>query len=428
MRRGVFTLAWLLATGCGAYYPSASGSTGGGTEQPFSVNEIGTTPIAAPDAGAPIEHDLAGDVQLVAAGAEYVVAETDQGPFRVVGTDDPVSMAYVDASGTSALSVSALVPRQPAPPNPSDPTPTTGVLALARQGLLVDFTDYFESAGLPLSSPQTASGLDDVGTGDSEVIWTGIPGGATRIGRLSSDTYSIGGETSAPSAVLQLDQTLALLAFGGKVYDLHTDSKVADALDHDFTLVHAMTRGTNADTAFLATSDGLYERTSTGPYDHYLAGQDISGVGYDPLNGLYFTTSTALLLLKGDGTMLNLGALPAGVHPLAIDGFGDVWVGAGKSLLQFHVGTSVTYTNDVKPFLAANCYTCHVSQLPGTPNDAPKLPFDDYTGTRGLAPDIISRVQGQGGLMPPAPPVGNGPLQPSQYGVVIRWVQSGELQ
>ena len=324
--------------------------------------------------------------------------------------------------------VSALVSRLPPPQNPSDPTPTTGVLALSAQGLLVDFTDYFESAGLPLSSPQTASGLDDVGTGDTEIIWAGVPGGATRIGKSASDAFAISGEPSAPSSVLQVDQTLALLAFGGKIYDLHTDSKVAFALDHDFKLVHAMTRGTDADTAFLATSDGLYQRTASGAYNHYFAGQDIAAVGYDPLNGLYFTTSTSLFVLKSDGSILSLGSLPSGAHPLGIDGFGDVWVGAGKALLQFHVGTSVTYTNDVKPFLAANCYTCHVSQLPGTPNDAPKLPFDDYTGTRGLAGDIVNRVQGQGGLMPPAPPVGNGPLQPSQYGVVIRWVQSGELQ
>ena len=78
--------------------------------------------------------------------------------------------------------------------------------------------------------------------------------------------------------------------------------------------------------------------------------------------------------------------------------------------------------NQVKPFLAANCFSCHVSQSPGTPASTPKLPFDDYNGTRSLAAQAVQRVQGQGSVMPPS-----GALPASSYGVIIRWYRSGEL-
>ena len=295
MRLGTAALvgAALVSVGCSASYPNT-----------FNVREVATVPTDAPDSGPPIPHPLPGFAQRVAAGPEYVVVSTDQGPFRVVGSADAVAMGFVDSSGTSTLGpLTALVPRDPPPPANGDTLPATGLLALAPQGLLLDFTDYFEPSGLPLTAPEQASALDDVGTGDLEIVWIGVPGGVERLGKGASRTFTVSGETTAPTAVLQLSDALALVGFGGKVYELGYTRNEVTSLDHDFGAVHAMARGGAPGEAFLATADGLYARDASGTYAHLLAGKDVGGVAFDPLNGAYFTTADALLLLKADGSV-----------------------------------------------------------------------------------------------------------------------------
>lgn len=409
----------VLVAGCGAYNPA--------TQAPFSIEEVAASPRPAPDGGAPIAHELGAAASLVAAGPDYVIVHTANGPVRLSDGSGPESMNLVDASGSEVVTaLTAMVPRVPAPQAPGAiPTPVTGVLALGPQGLLMDFAGYFESAGIDLPSPEQASALDDLGSGDAETIWVGVRGGLRQITKASSTNYSLSGESTAPAAVLQLDATSAWAAFGGKLYDLTLKQAQAAPLPYDFGQIHALARA--GDLAYVAASSGLYAGDAHNHFKHWLAGQNVTGLAYDAINGLYLATDSALLLLAPDGSLLVEGALPSGSHAVAIDGFGDVWVSAGTTVQQFHVGKPVGYLNDVKPFFAANCYSCHVQQGPGTPAGTPKLPLDDYNGTRGLADEIVRRIQGQGGVMPPPPPTGVGQLPTSEYGVVIRWYRSGEL-
>jgi hypothetical protein len=203
-----------------------------------------------------------------------------------------------------------------------------------------------------------------------------------------------------------------------------------------------MARG-GAGAALWAGANGIFSRAADGTITHYAVGA-VSGLAYDPLNGAFAATNHALLVLHDDGTLQQVGAFTdPGPHPLALDGFGDVWAASGPGddlvahgpngdpstaspgLVQFRVGAPVTYANSVKPFFAAHCYSCHVS---GAQQGSPRLPLDDYDGTRGLVGTLLQRVTGQGGSpMPPPPPLGEGPLAPSQYGVLVRWARSGEL-
>jgi hypothetical protein len=330
-----------------------------------------------------------------------------------------------DPMGAGALS--AATSRQVA-----SMAPDTGVLATGPAGLMQDYTDFFElsPANTGVSSPVSA--LDDWGTGSGEVVWAGIPGGAARLSGAGSTTYSIQGESGSPSAVLQVDPSLALLAFGGTVYALRYTEGGAESWPHDFGSIAVMARG-GAGAALLAGEQGLFVRAPSGEVAHHAVGA-VSGLVYDPINGAFAATDHALLLRHDDGRLEQVGQFQAaGPHPLAIDGFGDVWAASGPEddpaqtspvLLQFRVGSPVSYVNDVKPFFAAHCYACHVT---GTQQNSPRLPLDDYDGTRGLLDTLLQRVTNQGGSpMPPPPPLGEGALSPSQYGVLVRWARSGE--
>jgi hypothetical protein len=418
--RSAVACAWLIGIGltaCGAENIDP-------TARPFSLTEVMDTVSPGVDAGPPAVHTLTAPVNLVAGGADYVIASTSQGPYRLVGTDDPVEMDLVTSQSRTQMGpLVAVASRQVAQTEPA-----TGIVAVSSSGVLQDFTDYFEVSPASSAIPGTASALDDNGSGDSEVLWVGIAGGVVRSNSGGSKQFTFDGQSNSPSAVLEVNATLALVAFDHALYELNYLDGTALLLPYDFGHVAAMARG-NGGSALLATDHGLYVRNGQGGYqahlDHDANYGHISGLTFDPINGAFFAAEGALLQLANDGTLTTVGSLPdPGPHSLGLDGFGDVWVGSGSAVLQFHAGSPVTYTNQLKPFFAQNCYSCHVT---GTQDNSPRLPLDDYNGTKGLVDTIIQRVSGAGGApMPPPPPVGSGQLAPSQYGIIIRWARSGE--
>ena len=257
------------------------------------------------------------------------------------------------------------------------------------------------------------------------MIWAGTNDALFEISGGLSQRFEVLAETGAPSAVLALgDQTFA--AFGSHLYDLDPSARTLTPIAHDFGNVVAMARGSDGG-GYLAGDQGLFvfESASGGEVSHYPVGA-VSGLTVDPFFGVYAATDDTLFAMPFGGALSYVGSFPdKGPHPLATDGFGNVWAGSGTSVLQFQSGSVVGYVNNVKPFFAANCYSCHVT---GSSNGSPRLPFDDYEGTKALSDAIVQHLTGDGvPVMPPAPPVGNGPLDPSDYGVVIRWVNTGEL-
>jgi hypothetical protein len=257
------------------------------------------------------------------------------------------------------------------------------------------------------------------------VVWAGTNGALYQVTGGLSQRFAITSESGAPSAVLSVG-THAFAAFGHHLYDLDPAGPTLTELGHDFGNVVAMARGVDGG-SYLASDQGLFTISSAlgGEVSHYAVGS-VSGLTVDPLFGVYAATDDTLFALPFGGVLSYVGTFPdKGPHPLATDGFGDVWAGSGSSVLQFQAGTVVGYVNDVKPFFAANCYSCHVT---GSSNGSPRLPFDDYEGSKAMSDAIVQHLTGNGvPVMPPAPPVGNGPLDPSVYGVVIRWVNTGEL-
>ncbi len=409
-----------LLTGCSSTPPTDPLRS---TDVPGDLADGGMVQTSSVAVGAP--------VNLTAAGPDYVIASTSTGPFRLLTGQTPILMPLVDSNAGESFNVgpfSAMTSRQGLPVD----SPVTGVLALGSAGILEDYTDFFEVSALQTAVSEPVSALDDYLGKDGEEIWLAIPGGAVRVGALSTQTFQVQGERSiTPTALAVVDDKLALIAFGGTIADLYYADGSAALVEFDFGSIHAMTRGASG-TALIGTDRGLYVRNADGTYTHYPLSSGtplaVTGVGFDPLSGAFAAAGDSLVSLPlSGGGPVAIGAFPiTGEHAISVDGFGNVWGGAGSSAVTFQSGTPVGYANNVKPFFAAYCYRCHVT---GSMGGSPRLPFDDYEGTVALASTIVDRLTGANGVqqMPPAPPLWTGPLPPDTYAVVIRWVKTGEL-
>ncbi len=83
---------------------------------------------------------------------------------------------------------------------------------------------------------------------------------------------------------------------------------------------------------------------------------------------------------------------------------------------------NVTYTNNIKPIIDANCLGCHSSP---TANDAP-MPLTTYQNVKEFVQndkiiDRVSRSQGQSGMMP----LGGTRLPQPVIDLIIKWKQQG---
>ncbi len=387
------------------------------TEQSAAAIDGGLAPVSATA--------LPATVNLIVTGPNYAIASTAQGPYRLVSGEDPEAMMLVlsaDSDGgiENPGALSAAVSRNIAPT-----TPVTSVIAVASAGVVQDFADVFELSSLSTSLSGSVTALDDVGgTTVPEVVWAGVNGALFQITNGLSQRYAVASESGGPSAVLAAGPSRTFAAFGTHLYDLDPVAGALTQIDHDFGNVVGMVRGVDGG-SYLAGDQGLFVVEADGLVSHYPIGS-VSGLTVDPLFGVYAAIDGTLLAMPFGGQLSYVGTFPDdGPHPLATDGFGNVWAGSGSNVLEFQAGTTVGYVNDIKPFFAANCYACHVT---GSQNDSPRLPLDDYDGTKALSDSIVQHLTGDGvPVMPPAPPVGSGPLDPSVYGVVIRWVNTGEL-
>lgn len=86
---------------------------------------------------------------------------------------------------------------------------------------------------------------------------------------------------------------------------------------------------------------------------------------------------------------------------------------------------NVTYNNDIKPIIDANCLGCHRSP---PVNDAP-MPLTTYENVKEFVQndkiiDRVSRSQGQSGMMP----LGGTRLPQPLIDLIIKWKQQGLQQ
>jgi hypothetical protein len=340
-------------------------------------------------------------------------------------------MPLVTAAGQAPVgAIQAMVARDVLPQ-----APATAVVAACSSGLIQDYGAVFEQspAAAAVTGPVTA--LDAYGSGASEQLWAGVAGGVVQSNQTRSQHYQFVNQAGSPTAVLQAGPTLALVAFGGRIYALHTDTGLIGALPHDFGDVTEMVRG-NGGQATIAAKDGLYVRDLAGHMTQHLKGKRVWGAAYDALDGVYATTDDALVLLKADGTLAEVGSFSTpGPHPLTVDGVGDVWAASGSDVLQFHVGGAIAF-GAIKPILQRQCMCCHQAKTAAedacaAPDSAvrvrdpsaPEQKLSDFNVARGLGQTIVNRVLGTGAIMPP-----QGQLQPQDYGLIVRWYRSGETQ
>lgn len=85
------------------------------------------------------------------------------------------------------------------------------------------------------------------------------------------------------------------------------------------------------------------------------------------------------------------------------------------------IAETITYTQDVKPIVDANCIVCHSAG-----GAASFQPWTNYTQVKNNIDNILNRIQRPAGD-PQKMPQG-GSLSPSQIEVFIQWKNNGLLE
>jgi len=83
--------------------------------------------------------------------------------------------------------------------------------------------------------------------------------------------------------------------------------------------------------------------------------------------------------------------------------------------------TSVTFSNDIVPILANNCYGCH-SNL-NAPSFGGGLSFEDHEDVAGYSDRIIGAINHNEGFLPM--PQGGSKLDPCSINLIEVWAGSG---
>ena len=213
-------------------------------------------------------------------------------------------------------------------------------------------------------------------------------------------TWTIEGETGAPTAMLAQKETV-YLAYGRRVYEVDKAQGKALALPFDMGNISEIACNSLAcDTGsliYFASDRGLVERSASGVYSLYTLGADGSAgtaVESFAIDGtkqrLYAVAGNDLLRIRAGDVPSVVATAEAVGEPrkLVVDKIGDVWVGAGKKVMQFGLGTPLSFLTDVQPIMHEYCAECHATAL----NGAPKIDFEDYSVSVGLVDRIIARA------------------------------------
>jgi len=324
----------------------------------------------------------------------------------------------------------------------TDPSTTGPVSFIARRsggGALVQGQNgLFETtSGFLLFSPLTASvnsdhptTFDALGSGSAEEIWFNTASGVLHASGGQLQSVTLAGVTSTPDGVVAAGPGQAIVMASGTAYLVDLGAQQVSPVGQNLGALNGFDRADDG-SVYLATAAGLFVRTRAGAITLYTLAA--SGAAATPVlsvsaaNGAVLAvTSQQLVQLSSSGPVAIAG-LDGGQAgwSVAADQNGDGWVIDQGQLLHVRSGQAVSFARDVKPFFDKHCTVCHWTSSSGTTaNGAPPTNFDDYATAQGVAPTALKRLEADG-TTPMPPPSFNDPLAPSDYAVVIQWIEQG---
>jgi len=307
----------------------------------------------------------------------------------------------------------------------------TGLLVVAEQGI---FHTYGQNL---LYSPLSAafagqtihdaavSTRQDTGTGNdaTEVVWLATDQGLFRATDDGIEQVLLPVKTTAATAVSVLSELgsggdgLVWVAFAEGLFELEGDAWHAvatpAAVEHFFTW---------EETLYASTDAGLLVRTAAGDWQLH-TGEDatalhVGGVAVDGDGQAIFSADAGVLRLDGNDstqpfTRLAAADEPGTQRPLALDVFGNVWLGTASGVTGLMMGSPLSFAERVAPIFEMRCNTCHLGGA-----SAPAHDFTRWEEVEPMIDTILQRVYT--GQMP-----STGPLPVEESDVIVQWDESG---
>lgn len=407
------------ASACGSSEAPAPKRVVVESEKPPAVARVDGAPSAG-DEAAHTAIDLPASATTLSLLAGAVAIGTSEGLYLgTTSLDDAVTAVPVVAEDDAPLETGPIVAM----------ARRSGgrLLVAAEHGLFHDFEKSLLSSplGEALDVREIAT-LDAFGEGDDEELWIALRGGTLlHVDAETITPLSIEGAPAAPTAAAAVGRGAALVAAGGTAYLIDalalTGSVVAEGLGaaHDFDRA-------DDGTVLVATDAGLLSRARSGDValrtfaDPGAAGERVVAVA-GSYGSVFAVTRHGLVAIAGGETRVVGAASGEAGASATVDANGDAWLAEGGELFRFQTGEPVSFEQDVRPFFAAHCTTCHATGE----NAAPVLDLEDYEVAKERAEAILDRLQAVDTA--PMPPANVEVLTAEDYAVVSRWVGGGLL-
>ncbi len=299
---------------------------------------------------------------------------------------------------------------------------STGVLVVGANGIFHDQGRMLMPSPLNDAFATRPRALHAVGEGAAEELWI-ITGELLHLKEGQLWYVRIPGLIDTPSAVVGIEPGRALVAAGGKLFEVNVDARTAAEVIADVGEVHDVDRSDDG-AVWLASDSGLIVRTPEGRVIRHtfveegttpVATFSVSAAQGAPV----VTTAQGVVRLEPTGPVRVADLSGETTRSAVVDAQGDLWTLDGGGLRRWATGAAVSYEADVKPFLVQHCADCHSAG-----GNAPPINFENYDVVVSKAGVILARLQAEGaGIMPPA---SEGLLSPADYAVVVRWIAGGK--
>lgn len=341
-------------------------------------------------------------------------------------------LAVATSSTVESLAETGLAPLAVGAPDEDSSLGTvTGVFRRGTSGLWVAssrglFHDAPDAPGHLLRSPasdslggRTVRALDAWGSGASEELWLLTEQGLVQLarGHLTpvSLSFPVKGELGLPTTVVAVGPGRAVMTAGADAFLVDLEASTATWLADGLGEAKSSTRADDG-TALLATTEGVLRRLPTGAVELVTLGGPIDDV-WAGGGAVTVVTQGAVAQLEGEQARRRGPVSSARPRGAVMDAAGNTFVldGAGLAKLATGADDVPSFATDVKPFFVAHCVSCHQATHP-------VIDFISYDTAVAKAAATVARLRETTSPMPPA---NTEVLVPSQYAVVLRWVEGG---